>query len=709
MPFLAILALFIAPLKCIPVEHPCLVFDRDGISRMIEGRGTAPLFDSSLAALIAQADNALQVSTEVPLPEGGISSPVSILYKKHHNGLYNCGVAYQFTSDRKYADWARKVLLAYAEIYPSLGYHTHGGTAEPGRLFWQALEDHEWTVNAAIAYDCIYNTLSRKDRQTIESRLFRPMCEFYMYGTEDNTKNNYVFNRMHNHGTWALAAVGLAAMAMGEDDYLQKVLLGTDLTGQHGGFIQQVTTLFSPDGYYMEGAYYQRYALYPYMLLAQSLERLKPELDIFHLHGSALLKSGMVMLDLSYGSSLFKMNDSGESTINTREQVYAYDVIYAHDPSQKMLLGAIRDSHPGVAVNECGFRVAKDIAAGLAETPVLSSRCITDGPEGERGATMVLRNQPSGSTVTMKACTQGSYHGHFDKLTLGYYDNGREILRDYGFARFVALGIKNNGHYTDQNRGYAMTTVAHNTLVVDEHSDYDGITPEGIKYWPSVLAFDAFDPDFQYMAARDTASYPGVVFERWTATAVLPFLEHPLIIDILKADSQEEHQYDYPLHYDGYLIRTDVPYEKSGMQMHALSTANGYQHLWVEAVGRGVDGTSTCTWLSGNRLYSFSAATTPSTVVDFLRIGASDPDFNLRPEPALMLRERASHHCFATCLETHGLYLPEYEHTENQYPSVDSVSVLEDTPVCTSVRYGFLDGHSLTVTIASGRMSFVVK
>ena len=34
---------------------------------------------------------------------------------------------------------------------------------------------------------------------------------------------------------------------------------------------------FSPDGYFTEGPYYQRYASYPFLIFAQALENKKPE------------------------------------------------------------------------------------------------------------------------------------------------------------------------------------------------------------------------------------------------------------------------------------------------------------------------------------------------------------------------------------------------------------------------------------------------
>ena len=57
-------------------------------------------------------------------------------------------------------------------------------------------------------------------------------------------------------------AVGMIGFAMNREDYVKKALYGSDGTGKRGGFIRQMDYLFSPDGYFTEGAYYQRYAIW---------------------------------------------------------------------------------------------------------------------------------------------------------------------------------------------------------------------------------------------------------------------------------------------------------------------------------------------------------------------------------------------------------------------------------------------------------------
>ncbi|WP_205932275.1 hypothetical protein, partial [Pseudomonas viridiflava] len=49
--------------------------------------------------------------------------------------------------------------------------------------------------------------------------------------------------------------------------------------------------LFPPDGYYEEGPYYQRYALAPFILFANAVQRNEPERGIFKRRDGVLLKA----------------------------------------------------------------------------------------------------------------------------------------------------------------------------------------------------------------------------------------------------------------------------------------------------------------------------------------------------------------------------------------------------------------------------------
>ena len=143
---------------------------------------------------------------------------------------------------------------------------------------------------------------------------------------------------MHNHATWATAAVGMIGFAMNREDYVNKALYGSDETGKRGGFIRQMDYLFSPDGYFTEGAYYQRYAIWPFVIFAQCIENKLPELEIFSYRDSILSKALSTLIQLSYEGEFFHINDALLKGLSAQELVYAADILYNVHPSDKSLL-----------------------------------------------------------------------------------------------------------------------------------------------------------------------------------------------------------------------------------------------------------------------------------------------------------------------------------------------------------------------------------
>jgi hypothetical protein len=105
----------------------------------------------------------------------------------------------------------------------------------------------------------------------------------------------------------------------------------------------------------------------------------------------------------------------------------------------------------------------------------------------------------------------------------------------------------------------------------------------------------------------------------------------------------------------------------------------------VEAEGQ-AEGSLSFTWLEGQRYYTITAAAEPGTMVYLTRIGANDPEFNLRPEPALILRKQAGNHVFASAIEPHGLFDGDREYTCGSDSMIRNVSVIAAAEEGTVVR-----------------------
>ncbi len=672
---LAILLLTITSLTA--REHPSLLITKEGVAMMRGAQGKIPAFDATMADVKSKADLALSSAIEVPVPKDGGGGPTHEKHKDNYYSMYYCGIMYQVTGDKKYAQYVEKMLDAYLELYPKLGYHPVKMSSNPGRLFWQTLNDFVWLVHTSVAYDCIYDYLPAAKRERFNEELFKPMAHFLMDGSEANEK---IFNKMHNHGTWACAAVGMIGYVMGDKELINKSLYGTDGTGKNGGFLQQLEELFSPDGYFTEGPYYQRYAIWPFMLFAQAINNNEPGRKIFAYRDSILKKAGAALMQMTYEGVFFRLNDALDKGFSAQELIFADNILYSADTTQKYLLDISKRYQSFFIPTDAGFRVARDIAAGEAVPFRTKSLLLRDGSDGTQGGLAIFRSpgKKENATFLMKATSHGLSHGHFDKLTIAYYDDGNPVLTDYGSSRFINVVVKYNGGYTPLNDSFSMSTIAHNTVSVDFRNHYDGDIKISSKYAPSIYCYDAGDPEVQVFSAIETNAAPGVVMRRTNA-----FIENlggeRVILDIFSLRSSSVHNYDLPFFYKGDMISLSVPYEKAGSQMNAFGNVNGYRYLWQEAYAKPYAPQVCFTLLNGKRFYSITTVSPKGTELFFVRTGANDPEYYLRSEPGYVVRMSGSAcHTFVSAIETHGNYDLIVEKTENPVSGVKYLKVLED-------------------------------
>ena len=664
-------------------QHPSLLVSADEVATIRQVRGQVAAFDKTIDELVKKADQALAAPMSIPAPKDGGGGVVHEQHKTNYYAMFHCGLAYQYTGDKRYARYVADMLMEYARLYPTWGLHPMTLSKLRGRLFWQSLNESVWLVHTAMAYDCVTETLTKKQRAYIEKNLLFNMADFIMNGYGEQRTNHDMFNRMHNHATWATAAVGMTGFATGNEQLVRQALYGTDGTGENGGFLRQMDYLFSPDGYYTEGAYYERYAIWPFMIFAQCIQHNRPELNIFQRRDQILQKALNALIQLTYDGEFFHFNDALQKGLSAQELTYAVNIIYQAFPGQKQLLTVSKQYQRQLLPTMGGYMIARDIVKGEAAPIIYKSKVFTDGRQGDEGAVGVIRStRPElNSALTLKATLHGMEHGHFDKLTLAYYDNGHEILADYGAARFLNIEAKYAGHYTRENKSFAKQTIAHNTIVVDGKSHFEGKVKVADQYHSDLLYHDFSNPQMQVMAARDLNAYPGVALYRYVAYIDQPVADYPLIVDVVDIQSETEHQYDYPLWYNGHFVSINFPYTKATERMEAFGKKNGYQHLWLEAWGQNTEGTtSRFTFFNDDRFYTISTATSGTSEMKFLRLGANDPDFNLRTSStAWLVREpKAKNHTFVSLIETHGQYDVVWETSANLVSQCQSVRVKEN-------------------------------
>ena len=131
-----------------------------------------------------------------------------------------------------------------------------------------------------------------------------------------------------------------------------------------------------------------------------------------------------------------------------------------------------------------------------------------------------------------------------------------------------------------------------------------------------------------------------------------------------------------PFHYLGTFISSNFKYNSYLSKQETLGLKNGYQHLWKEGDATKLPQLSQITLLNNGTFYTISSVADDSTKIFFARVGANDPNFNLRHDPAFVYRKNGSNQTFFNVIESHGKFDPVAEVSTNAYTSVKKMEVL---------------------------------
>lgn len=689
-----------------------LILTKKGVEKIQANLGKAPLFDQTLQEVKEEVDREIDKNIEVPIPKDLAGGYTHERHKRNYAIAQKAGVLYKILEDEKYAQYIKEMLVEYAKIYPNLPLHPAERSYSRGKIFWQALNDSNWLVSMSQGYDSIYDWLTAEEREYLEKNLFYPFADFL---SKENPK---FFNRIHNHSTWGNAAVGMIGLVMDDDELVNRALYGLEgveidkdardndggliqQPGQEAGFLANINEAFSPSGYYTEGPYYQRYAMYPFMLFAKALENKRPELNIFEFKDGVLLKSVYALLDLTDADGeFFPLNDAQKGmSYLTQSVVMAVDAAYFYGEEDPTLL-AVAEDQGRVTLDDAGMAVALGLANNQEQEFQKESVELTDGPEGNKGGVAILRSRDNGRlySLVMKYTSQGDSHGHYDKLSFSFYNDGEEVIQDYGFARFVNIEPKNGGGYLKENTTWAKQTIAHNTLVKDETSHFEGDFDTGSKYHSEKYFSDFSQAGIEIISAKENNAYPGTEMHRTMALMKTEISRNPVVIDIFRVNGDTPGQYDLPFYYFGQLIDTNLDYETLE-QLEKLGTKNGYQHLWKEAEGISKEENLKFTWSNNNKFYTISQATKEVDRLLLARLGATDPEFNLRRDPVLITRKNEVENAlFVSVIEPHGSYNPVTELGNNSYSQIKNLEVVLDSKEYTGVKMtGFNEKQVLLI------------
>ena len=613
--------------------------------------GNNGLMGRSITAL--QSFIAPHLGHDVDIPGHGEAG--SYAHNQHQLNYRLCetaGLLFQVSGEQRYRDLALSLLNRYADCYLGLGFQKARNTNPPGRIFHQILNENMWLLSMSIGYGYIKAELGAEQKLHIEKQLFRP-CVTMM-----TVLYAHDFATIHNHGLWGCAAVGTCGLVIGDERYVALAVDGLQGDRRTGGFLAELSLLFAPSGYYIEGPYYHRFAMRPLLIFAEALQVHRPDLDIYNYNDQVIRKTIRALLSTIYPNGCFPaLNDSSLSMGIDDEGVLLCAAVYNGRYGKDEAITALAKQQGQVWVQPIAMSLADAADNSKSNAlPFWPSVELNEGPQGDKGAQGFLRANSSDGDISQVCMGYGQHgmdHGHFDVLGLTFFNRGHEALREYGFARWLNVETKFGGRYLPENSSWARQTLAHNCVVVDRQSQCDGNRTVADQLH-GIPHFFVGSGDVQGMSARASEHYPGVGMQRSVFLVSHPALATPVLVDLYRLNSEVTHDYDYALHYSGLVCDTTLPVQYNNTQWNTLGDDHGYEHLMGVARAE-ITAPSRVTWLQGDRFNTWLTAATEGELV-FAQLGGNDASFNLRREPSFLLRQRGRNHLFASAFETHGYF-----------------------------------------------------
>ncbi len=453
-----------------------------------------------------------------------------VIYSNRNDDLAakarDLALAFRFTGKREYGEKAATILKLYADKYLTWRLHDKDNkTATSGaRAYAQTLDESIWLIPMSWAYDLLSGTdlLTQDERVKIERDLLRACADTVL--RYDAGVSNW--QSWHNAG---IAAVGFALK--------DQALISRAIDGK-SGFRFQMKQSVVDEGFWYEGAWgYHFYALDALVQTAEMAGRNGVDLWGSEPALTSLFKAPL-LLTFADGS-LPAFNDSGTVNLFTLDRLY--EAAWARTGDAALLAALGRRP-----------RGRDALIWGAAELPVVEAAAVLESKVFPDSGYAVLRAPGSDHALMMKFGPHGGGHGHYDKLGFVSFANGGPQAVDPGTQPYAAPT-----HAT-----WDLTTIAHNTLVLDEKQQ---AAATGKLLW--------FQTGDQFAAASADAG-PAYANAKLTRTL---FITPEYAVDLAEARTNDnaEHVIDWAYHNYGSV-------SADGLAMAPWSgfgKTNGYQHL----------------------------------------------------------------------------------------------------------------------------------
>ena len=353
------------------VGHPNTLLDKEDIDALKKGLATNAEEKSAFDRLKVNADKKLGEDFGVPIAQKAADgswmypgdmpgiTKLGDVSQNNATAMTQLGMMYQLTGDEKYGEYAKKMLLAYADGFYHWG-HPEGWTpskyrsAFDGRLTSQFLEDGGTLIEYAYDYDMVASLPSwtLAERAHMRDDLFKNIVAMFI--APEIGKTNYLDSE-NNRSAICAAGTLMAGYACEDQDLINLALYGRGGTKEAptGGTLKVhfgETGIF-PDGLWIEGA--------PAYQLGIASDALFDTSETLWHHGIDMYRFR--------GGLMKRLLDSGIALAYPDDQMTVADL---HDSGQLQLAG----SNGGLSVPyECGYRRYRD----PNYLPIIENKAVT--------------------------------------------------------------------------------------------------------------------------------------------------------------------------------------------------------------------------------------------------------------------------------------------------------------------------------------------
>jgi hypothetical protein len=487
--------------------HPCTLWDAEDVAHYKKMLGESKELKEQFDGLRKSLDVRITQPVGVPEPvkdDKGQWKHLSDLqtipgttttYGTMHNSLSldvaNLGLMYQLTGEAKYADFAKKIFLGYADADPNYGIGARPGFSHsPSRMCDQTLGDAIWMVPFARGYDFIhdYTGITPDERKHIED-------DFLKLEAQQIIGNHSMLEASTNWsaiGTSAVLTIGYATEDQG--------LINTALYGIKGTADKPTGGLYDrhfsgkaidSDGLWVEGAMgYQFMAMQALIMDAETLWH--HNIDMYRYRDGALKRLFDSPLQFSYPDLTSPgLHDSHHGSIlGTDSFLYEYGYRRYQDPAYVPILnqtGMHLDTH----FQQFPISVLYDRDREAKETPVEWKSVNFFGV----GYGILRTTTEAGTTSVLLEYGPAGSHSHPDKMTLDIYAFNDQLMMDPGSIWYEQ----------PLYRRWYRTTFAHPTMTVDE-LDQMMVSGQQLTYGPA----DGMGIE----RGMTDKAYPGVTLDR---------------------------------------------------------------------------------------------------------------------------------------------------------------------------------------------------